>query len=956
MERVVCVSHAKVPIVKMWDPELQLACDLNVNNTLALENTRMIKTYVEIDPRVRPLAMVIKHWTKRRVLNEAGRFGAAARVPGQFADGVPAAFGGTLSSYTWICMILNFLQTRDPPILPSLHQRPHQKRVGVHGPESSFADDLDVLRGYGRANTQTLGELLFQFFRYYGHEVDYEKDVISVRQGKLISKEGKGWHLMQNNRICVEEPFNVGRNLGNTADDASFRGVHLELRRAFTLLADDVDLAACCEQYIFPPEEERVWEKPLSQPRPVLSRSASQSGRGRRGGAGASRGGRPSGNQNHRLPLAARRASGSAALGQGLGSVAAYPAPGLSMQDSYRQAQAQLKLRDQLYESYQALQIQEQELRLIQAQARAASQVQARNEASLRRSTQGHPTYLNGPLGGSTGNIDPPPHTAPLRPDVFFYPLQYLPSQPYYPAGTSTNPSSPSIAPTVPEPRRSAQRTQVADGSTHASLRSHSQPARSVPSPLRLHAVPARTSRFDDALRSPPSDLRQEYLLGEAGYPRNKPSPDSRQAKSGGRPSRSDSVPKEYVGYYVEGSPLIQQRQYDDLILRPVPAFGDLTHVPLPMPIEESTAENLHDLPQHVSQSPVSWDQALETRNTARSASMMTARSQPNEQHVTEPVREGRGPLIVDGSTSLPSTDAQSYRMSVSESASTSDDQGYDTPETTSDSHSQEHADIVGSGSLQQTHYAPAFADPNLYAEHGRPQVVSSTPLTMVPGRDFAAPNFVVTSSGPSPTLRAAPQFSAGPNASALVTRDSTAGASPPSSPRLPNGSPRSPGYTPLERIPLLSVGKGLTEAQQLNLQPAPPLLSPVMETSPSPSSGKKFDYFPDAAQPKVNGIRDAKRGIKGKEPQPPPTPASSLMAQQGLADHHYLPSADVLSTRPNGHVAHVAHVPNGWQQPNLKQRKASKSASSKKIPGSGVKTQQAVEATPTNELERKGG
>jgi len=73
MERVVCVPHAKVPIVKFWDPELQLACDMNVNNTLALENTRMIKTYVEIDERVRPLAMIIKHWTKRRILNDAGR-------------------------------------------------------------------------------------------------------------------------------------------------------------------------------------------------------------------------------------------------------------------------------------------------------------------------------------------------------------------------------------------------------------------------------------------------------------------------------------------------------------------------------------------------------------------------------------------------------------------------------------------------------------------------------------------------------------------------------------------------------------------------------------------------------------------------------------------------------------------------------------------------------------------
>ena len=70
---MICVSTAKVPIVKIWDPELCLACDMNVNNTLALENTRMVETYVQIDPRVRPLAMIIKHWTKRRILNDAGK-------------------------------------------------------------------------------------------------------------------------------------------------------------------------------------------------------------------------------------------------------------------------------------------------------------------------------------------------------------------------------------------------------------------------------------------------------------------------------------------------------------------------------------------------------------------------------------------------------------------------------------------------------------------------------------------------------------------------------------------------------------------------------------------------------------------------------------------------------------------------------------------------------------------
>lgn len=77
MEKVVCIPQAKVRIVKVWDPVLKLACDMNVNNTLALENTRMIKLYIQIDERVRPLAMIIKHWTKRRILNDAGKLNQA---------------------------------------------------------------------------------------------------------------------------------------------------------------------------------------------------------------------------------------------------------------------------------------------------------------------------------------------------------------------------------------------------------------------------------------------------------------------------------------------------------------------------------------------------------------------------------------------------------------------------------------------------------------------------------------------------------------------------------------------------------------------------------------------------------------------------------------------------------------------------------------------------------------
>lgn len=190
-------------------------------------------------------------------------------------------------------MIIAFLQLRTPPIAPTLHALPFKKPRPT-GEPSEFADNLRKLRDYGKPNPSSAADLLFQFFRFYAFEFNYDKYVLSVRSGTLMTKVEKGWTHGGNNQLCVEEPFNTSRNLGNTADSYAFRGLHQELRRAFELLSE-AKFKEACEPYVFPKEEERpMFRRPQAQSKPVMVRSASQTNTG--SGSGSGRGGR----SNHR--------------------------------------------------------------------------------------------------------------------------------------------------------------------------------------------------------------------------------------------------------------------------------------------------------------------------------------------------------------------------------------------------------------------------------------------------------------------------------------------------------------------------------------------------------------------------------------------------------------------------------------------------------------------------------
>ncbi|XP_077971406.1 poly(A) RNA polymerase GLD2-like [Styela clava] len=199
--RMLQVIPAKVPILKFTDSYSGMECDVNVNNLTGVRNTELMKRYAMLDPRVQPLALIIKEWAHQRKINDASQ--------------------GTMNSYSLVLMVVHFLQCgMDPPVLPSLQVK-YPELFRPTTPVMNVGSHGDRVKPYRSENLMNLSQLLKKFFEYFAETFDFEIQVMSVRLGKAlyideIMSTGKEWGRM----IKIEEPF----DLTNTA-----RAVHQDL-------------------------------------------------------------------------------------------------------------------------------------------------------------------------------------------------------------------------------------------------------------------------------------------------------------------------------------------------------------------------------------------------------------------------------------------------------------------------------------------------------------------------------------------------------------------------------------------------------------------------------------------------------------------------------------------------------------------------------------------------------
>ncbi|XP_008835761.1 speckle targeted PIP5K1A-regulated poly(A) polymerase isoform X1 [Nannospalax galili] len=196
--RVQTVSSARRPVVKFCHRPSGLHGDVSLSNRLALHNSRFLNLCSELDGRVRPLVYTLRCWAQGRGLSGNGPL---------------------LNNYALTLLVIYFLQTRDPPVLPTVAQLTQKaagegEQVEVDGWDCSFPKDASRLEP--SANVETLSSLLAQFFSCVSCW-DLGGSLLSLREGRALPVSSglpsDLWEGLRLGPMNLQDPFDLSHNV-----------------------------------------------------------------------------------------------------------------------------------------------------------------------------------------------------------------------------------------------------------------------------------------------------------------------------------------------------------------------------------------------------------------------------------------------------------------------------------------------------------------------------------------------------------------------------------------------------------------------------------------------------------------------------------------------------------------------------------------------------------------------
>ena len=237
MDSVETITNAKVPLVKFSDPRSGLQVDISINNSLAIHNTKLLEAYCKLDKRVKELVACVKYWALHRNLCDA--------------------WSGTLSSYAWTILVINHLIQEN--VIPNLQQSDNRTIANVDGIEYDLT--INTNASLNDTNEAELAELLGSFFYRYATR-EWDKSVISIRNGGDLTRKEKGWRneppsaievinsdntKMGNHHMAIEDPFDIDVDLCRVLRAHGELNIKNELIRACEMFSDGSTWKSICD-------------------------------------------------------------------------------------------------------------------------------------------------------------------------------------------------------------------------------------------------------------------------------------------------------------------------------------------------------------------------------------------------------------------------------------------------------------------------------------------------------------------------------------------------------------------------------------------------------------------------------------------------------------------------------------------------------------------------------------
>ncbi|GIY28813.1 hypothetical protein CDAR_529712 [Caerostris darwini] len=210
------------PLVRFTYDRFNLKCDMTFKNKKASINTKLMFLYCKMDKRVVPLLMTIRYWAKHLGIIGKGR---------------------TFKSYTISLLVIYFLQTRKPPVLPSVESI---LSLSVDNFEYADIEDqsfLNILQKIPPSeNKQTSAELLKEFFLFYLN-FDFTRVICPINSKAIPREEFKKENSkFKMHDICIQDPINLQNNNGGVVEFQCWKTFSEELMIASNILLNNVML------------------------------------------------------------------------------------------------------------------------------------------------------------------------------------------------------------------------------------------------------------------------------------------------------------------------------------------------------------------------------------------------------------------------------------------------------------------------------------------------------------------------------------------------------------------------------------------------------------------------------------------------------------------------------------------------------------------------------------------